>query len=67
MRETLPGADLFDPAPVKGTTCTSTPRQKARAVECDVQDTGAGWLQLVQNFCGTGVQPYDLCTAEIGQ
>jgi hypothetical protein len=28
MRETLPGADLFDPAPVNGTTCTSTPRQR---------------------------------------
>lgn len=29
LRELLPGADLFDPAPEKGTTCTSTPRQRA--------------------------------------
>ncbi len=62
-RELLPGADLFDPAPVKGTTCTSTLRQHARVVECDIRDSGAGWLQVVQNYCGVGVPPHGLCTA----
>lgn len=65
LREITPGADLFEIVVTVGTLCTSTPRQRARGVECDVRDSGAGWLQIVQNFCGDGVPPHNWCMAEV--